>query len=150
ALQLLEQSPLNIVDEVITVDLFADYNRFLDGEAIGGDGVGASVLNGGHLLGIYRGTNWSGTNVVTYTDASPAPSHMAQGVFGPMASKIAGTRFDAASFKVVVHGSRWFYYSTGLDANGRPLGESPAGGGYNIQAAIDNGVQAEGLGGRVS
>lgn len=144
ALQLLEQSPLNIVDEVITRDLMAARDKFLDGEVIAGDGVGTATLNGGHLMGIYPYTNW-GANNVTYTDGSPAPAHMAPGVFGPMASKIARTRFDAQNFKVVMHGRRWFYYSTGLDVNGRPLGETAAGGRFNVQAAQESGLQAEGL-----
>jgi hypothetical protein len=66
-----------------------------------------------------------------------------------MASKIARTRFDAENFKVVVHGRRWFYYSPGLDANNRPLGETAAGGPFNIQAALQDGLQAEGLVGRL-
>jgi hypothetical protein len=144
AVQLLEQSPHGIVDEVITTDMIAAYNKFLDGEVIAGDGTNAATLNGGHLKGIYPYTNWTANNV-TYTDASPAPYHMAPGVFGPMASKIARTRFDAENFKVVVHGRRWFYYSTGLDANNRPLGETAAGGPFNIQTALQDGLQAEGL-----
>lgn len=149
AIQLLEQSPHGIVDEVITTDLMAAYNKFLDGEVIAGDGTNAGQLNGGHLKGIYPYTNWEGTNNVTYTDASPAPHHMVQGVFGPMASKIARTRFDAANFKVAMHGRRWFYYSTGLDANNRPFGESTTGGRFNIAAAVQSGLQAEGLVGQL-
>lgn len=144
AIQLLEQSPHGIVDEVITTDLMAAYNKFLDAEVIAGDGTNAGTLNGGHLKGLYPYTNWE-ANSVTYTDGSPAPYHMVAGVFGPMASKIAGTRFAADNFRIAVHGSRWFYYSTGLDANNRPLGETPAGGGFNIAAAVQNGLQAEGL-----
>jgi hypothetical protein len=148
AVQLLEQSPHGIVDEVITTDMMAAYNKFLDEQVTAGDGTNASTLNGGHLKGVYPYTNWEANNV-TYTDGSPAPYHMAPGVFGPMASKIARTRFDAENFKVVVHGRRWFYYSTGLDANNRPLGETTAGGPLNIQAELQDGLQAEGLVGRL-
>ena len=145
AIQLLEQSPHGIVDEVVTNDLMAAYNTFLGGEVISGDGTNASGLNGGHLQGIYPYTNWTGTNNLTYTDGSPAPYHMIPGVYGPLASKIAETRFDADDFRIVMHGRRWFYFSTGLDANNRPLGESAAGGRFNIAAAVQNGLQAEGL-----
>lgn len=148
AIQLLEQSPHGIVDEVITTDLMAAYNTFLDGEVIAGDGTNAGTLNGGHLKGIYPAKNWD-ANEVTYTDESPAPYHMGPGVFGPIASKIARTRFDAENFRIVLHGRRWFYYSTGLDANNRPLGESAAGGRFNIAAAVQGGLQAEGLVGQL-
>lgn len=144
ALQLLELSPINVIDEVVTTDLMAAYNTFLDGEVIHGDGNDSAMLNGGHLLGLYPYTNWSANNV-TYTDGSPSGLHLPQGVFGPMASKIAGTRFDISGFKIVVHGSRWFWYSTTPDANGRPIGETSAGGPYNVQALINSGIQAEGL-----
>lgn len=148
AIQLLEQSPQGIVDEVITTDLMAAYNTFLGGEVIAGDGTNAGSLNGGHLLGLYPAANW-GANTVTYTDLSPAPYKLPPAVFGPMASKIARTRFDASNFKLALHGRRWFNYSTGLDANNRPLGETPSGGRFNIAAAVQAGLQAEGLVGSV-
>lgn len=143
AIQLLEQSPHGIVDEVITTDLMAAYNTFLDGEVIAGDGTNANTLNGGHLMGLYPATNWS-ANSVTYTDASPTGPKFVP-VFGAMASQIARTRFDASNYRIVLHGRRWFAYSCSLDANNRPLGESQSGGRYNIAAAVQNGLQAEGL-----
>lgn len=143
-LQLLEQSPYGIVDEVVTMDLMAAYNKFLDAEVIAGDALAAATLNGGHLTGIYPSTNWSGTNSVTYTDGSPSGQHFVD-VFGCMASNIAKTRFSLENLKFIVHGRRWFWYSTSKDANGRPLGETPSGGRYNIAAAIEAGTQAEGL-----
>jgi hypothetical protein len=148
AIQLLEQSPHGIVDEVITTDLMAAYNTFLDGEVISGDGTNTNSLNGGHLQGIYNGAGgsaWSGVNTLTYTDGSPAAYKLPQAVFGPMASKVARTRFDISNFKFAMHGRRWFSYSTGLDANNRPLGETSGGGRFNINAAIQGGLQPEGL-----
>ena len=144
AIQLLEQSPHQIVDEVVTTDLMAAYNTFLDAQVIAGDGLNTSSLNGGHILGIYPSTNWASTNGVTYTASSPAAYTFPQ-VFGAMASQIAKTRFDASNLKFVVHGRRWFWYSTGLDGNDRPLGETMAGGRFNINAALQNDIQAEGL-----
>jgi HK97 family phage major capsid protein len=143
AIQLLEQSPHGIVDEVITTDLMAAYNTFLDQQVIAGDGVSVNQLNGGHILGLYPYTNWSANNV-TWTASTPAPYKHAE-MFGAMASQIARTRFDATNYRMVLHGRRWFFYSTGLDANNRPLGETPGGGRYNIAAAVQNGLQAEGL-----
>ena len=134
ALQLLEQSPNGITDEVITTDLMAAYDQFVGQQVIAGDGASTGQLNGGHILGLYPANNW-GANVVTYTDGSPSGQHFSAGVFGPMASKIAKTRFDVEDFKVVLHGRRWFWYSTSNDVNGRPLGETLNGGRYNTAAA---------------
>jgi hypothetical protein len=136
ALQLLEQSPNGITDEVITTDLMAAYDQFVGSQVIAGDGANTGQLNGGHVLGMYPAANWS-ANGVTYTDGSPAASHFNQGVFGPMASKISHTRFDTTDFAVVLHGRRWFWYSTAPDANGRPLGETLGGGRYNVAASED-------------
>jgi HK97 family phage major capsid protein len=147
ALQLLEQSPHMIVDEVVTTDLMAAHNKFLDQQVIAGDGIDTGSLNGGHLQGIYNGAGgsaWSNANVVTYTSGSPAPWHFPS-IVGAMASQIAETRFDASNFKLVTHGRRWFWASTGVDSNDRPLGESMSGGRFNIAAAVQSGLQAEGL-----
>ena len=57
ALQLLEQSPNQIVDEVVTTDLMAAYNKFLDQQVIAGDGLNTNSLNGGHLLNVMDGAS---------------------------------------------------------------------------------------------
>ena len=147
ALQLLEQSPTGLVDEVITMNLMQHYNQFLDQQVISGDGLNASQLNGGHLQGIYNGAGgsaWSNVNSVTYTASAPAGYQFAQ-VLGAMASQVAKTRFNAENFRFVLHGRRWFWYSTAPDGNDRPLGETSNGGPYNVQAMIESGLQAEGL-----
>ena len=144
ALQLLEQSPHQIVDEVVTTDLMSAYNQFLDQQVIAGDGLNTGSLNGGHLNGIYPATNWSGTNTVTFTASTPAPYTFPQ-VPGAMASQISHTRFDAQNFKLAMHGRRWFWWTTGLDGNDRPLGETMSGGRYNVSTAQQSGLQAEGL-----
>lgn len=147
AIQLLEQSPNHIVDEVVTMDLEAAFNAFLDLQVLAGDGLNTGTLMGGHLQGIYNGSGgsaWSNANSITYTDGSPSGQHFVS-VLGAMASQISRTRFDASNFKVVLHGRRWFWYSTSLDVNGRPLGETPGGGRFNVAAAEDHGLSAEGL-----
>ncbi len=144
ALQLLEQSPHGLVDEVITMNLMQQYNAFKDQQVLAGDGLNTAQLNGGHLLGLYPFTNWSGMNTIVYTASSPAPYTFPQ-VLGAMASQVSRNRFDAEGYKVVMHGRRWFWYSTGLDGNDRPLGETMAGGRFNIAAALQSGLQAEGL-----
>lgn len=144
ALQLLELSPHQIVDEVITQDLMAAFNKFEDGEVAQGDGLNANTLNGGHLKGLYPYTNWSGTNNVTYTDASPSGQHFIS-VLGCMASNVAENRFDIQNYATVLTGRRAFWYSCALDANGRPLGESQSGGPWNVAANLQGTLQPEGL-----
>lgn len=152
AKQLLEQSPNMLVDEVITQNLALQYNSFLDAQVAAGDGVNASQLNGGHIQGIANGAAgtslWSGVNGVTYTAATPAGYQFAQ-VLAAMASNVAKTRFSAGAYKTVTTASRWGWYSSAPDANDRPLGESGAGGPFNVQAMINEGFQAEGLVGTV-
>lgn len=144
AIQLLEQSPHQIVDEVVTTDLMAAYDLFVDQQFITGDGLNASGLNGGHLLGLYPSTNWASTNTVTYTNSSAQPYSFPI-VLGAMASQIGKNRYSVQGLKFVVHGRRALWYLTGQDANDRPLGETMAGGRYNIAAAEAAGIQVEGL-----
>lgn len=144
SIQLLEQSPNGITDEVITTDLMSAYNQFVDQQVIAGDGLNAGQLNQGHIQGIYPYTNWASTNSITYTQATPRGYDFQQ-VLAAMASQISHTRFDAEKFAVVLHGRRWFWYTSSLDGADRPLGETMSGGRFNIQAAIDSGLQAEGL-----
>jgi HK97 family phage major capsid protein len=145
ALQLLEQSPNGITDEVITTDLMAAYNQFVDQQVIAGDGVGTGQLAGGHIQGLYPANNW-GANAVTYTDGSPTGQHFVS-VLGVMASQIARNRFDLANLKFVLNGRRWFWYATSLDTNGRPLVNSQEGSPYNIPAEMLAELPAEGLSG---
>ena len=144
ALQLLEQSPHQIVDEVVTTDMHAAYDLFVDQQFLTGDGVNASQLNGGHLVGLYPSTNWSNTNTVTYSNGSAQPYSFPI-VLGAMASQIGKTRYSVEGLKFVVHGRRALWYLTGQDANDRPLGETMAGGRFNIAAAQEGGIQVEGL-----
>lgn len=144
AIQVLEQSPGHVVDEVITTDQMAAYDLFLNTQVVSGDGLDSGSLNGGHLKGFYPSSNWN-TNTVTFTSASPAPYMLGPGAFGPAFGKIGTTRFDTTNLKYVVHGSRWAWYSAGLDANNRPIGETAAGGKFNTAADIDTPLHPEGL-----
>ena len=148
ALQLLEQSPHGLVDEVITTNLVQQYNAFLDQQVLAGDGVNTGQLNGGHLLGLYPYNNW-GANSITYTDASPSGQHFIS-VLAAMASQIARKRYDLSQLKFVLHGSRYFWYASSLDANGRPLVEATAAAPWNVAAIDDSPRVAEGLAGRTN
>ena len=60
ALQLLEQSPNGITDEVIMTDLMAAYEQFVDQQVVAGDGLNTGQLNGGHILGPLPGSRPTG------------------------------------------------------------------------------------------
>ena len=146
ALQLLEQSPHGLVDEVITMNLVQQYNAFLDQQVLAGDGLNASQLQGGHLKGLYPYTNWANTNSVTWTATNPA-AYTFPSVLGVMASQIAKTRYDQTNLKYVLHGRRFFWYATGLDGNDRPLVGSSGYGPWNVPALMEAPLPAEGLAG---
>jgi HK97 family phage major capsid protein len=143
-IQLVEMSPGQIVDQVILEDLTADYNRLVDRQLLTGNGQNSAALNGGQIAGLYPAANWSGTNGVTYTQASPAASDFLS-VFGAMTSQIAKNRFNLANVHFVLHPSRWFWFATGLDSNKRPLVDSPASGPWNAAALEDPSAPAEGF-----
>jgi HK97 family phage major capsid protein len=150
AIQLLEQSPGQIIDQVITEDLFADYNRLVDQQVLYGNGTNSASLNGGQILGIYPSTNWT-TNTVTWTTSAQFGPGFNM-VLGAMASKTAYNRYNLENFHFLLHPRRWFWFATALDGAsgtvGRPVVniESVA---YNVSALEVPDVPFEGLAGRV-
>jgi HK97 family phage major capsid protein len=148
AIQLLDQSPGQIIDQVVMEDLMADYNRLVDRQVIWGNGTNTATLNGGQVLGLYPATNWAGTNIITYTATTPNPQHFVQ-VMGAMASQASYSRFDLNDFHFLLHPRRWFWYATGLDSTGRPLVESPRGMGLNMSSTEVAELPAQGYAGNV-
>ena len=117
-IQLLEQSPGTIIDQIITRDMMAAYDVALDKQVIAGKGVGAP-LSAGEIKGIYPNTNWE-ANTVTWTAAGPKAQGFFQ-VLGAMASKTAQTRFNLQDFTFLVHPRRGFWAFTAVDTVGRFL-----------------------------
>jgi HK97 family phage major capsid protein len=148
AIQLIEQSPGQIVDRVIMEDLLSDYNRLVDRQVVYGNGTNSAALNGGQLLGVYPSTNWSGTNVITATEGTPNGQYFPQ-VTGAMASNIAWNRYDLSNLNYVMHPRRWFWYATTLDSTGRPLVEASDFSPFNPGAINVGDVPAEGLAGKL-
>ena len=148
AVQLLDQTPGHILDDVIITDLTADYNRNVDRQLIYGTGVNSASLNGGQVMGIYPNTNWSGTNLITATQATPAGSSFPQ-IAGAMASQIAWNRYDLSNLAFVLHPRRWFWYATTLDTTGRPLVEMNTATAFN-PGATEAPLTAEGFVGNLS
>lgn len=130
-IQLIEQSPGQILDRVLMTDLIADYNKQVDLQVIQGSGVGAP-LSGGQVVGIYPAANWGATTVsITSLGGSVGFGGGTLGVtpqaeffqfLGAMASKTAYSRFNLTNFNFLMHPRRHFWSVTGLDGLGRPLG----------------------------
>jgi HK97 family phage major capsid protein len=146
-LQLIEQSPGTIIDEVITRDMMGAYDVALDKQVISGNGTGAP-LSGGQIVGIYPSSNWEATSL-TWTAASPTGQGFFQ-MLGAMASKTAQARFNLQDFAFLVHPRRWFWGSTYTDSNGRFIVENQDFGPFNTDALIiGEQTPFEGLVGRV-
>ena len=122
ALQLVEQSPLNI-DQVILGDLTADYARFLDASV---------VLNGSGTNQPTGILNLSGTTAVANSTVGAASLY----------SKVAGavqsietSRF-APPTHIVMHPRRWATLLAAVDSSNRPL-VVPNGQNFNPMGTAD-------------
>lgn len=107
SLQLIEQSPLN-VDDMVLSDLAAAYAVNLNTEVLNGSGAA------GHITGIFT---LSGTNAVTCGTATAAAVYAA---VAAAISQVHGNRFlppDA----IVMHPRRWNWLLAQSDSAGRPL-----------------------------
>lgn len=137
ALQLIEQSPGQIFDQVVMQDLIADYNRTVDKQVILGTGAN------GQVLGILPVGNWTGASTVTYTQTTPAVVDMLE-VYGALASQIATKRFSVENVHFLNHPRRWFWQASGVDTQNRPLVVPAPLGPVNVHALTDPGEGAEG------
>lgn len=130
-IQLIEQSPGQILDRVLMTDLIADYNKQVDLQVVQGSGVGAP-LSGGQVVGIYPASNWGATTVsinnlggsVGFGGGTLGVTQQAEffQFLGAMASKTSYSRFNLTNFNFLMHPRRHFWSVTGLDGLGRPLG----------------------------
>jgi HK97 family phage major capsid protein len=123
SLQLLEQSPINM-DEVVFNDLLADYNQKLCAQVLTGSGTSGQMTG---LLTI------SGTNAITYTDATPTLPEMLVPM-GQGLSKVA-TVGKVMSDTILMHPTIWYWMTTQLDTANRPLVD--LGNGQNSIAVMD-------------
>jgi HK97 family phage major capsid protein len=146
ALQLIEQSPGQIVDRVIMEDLLADYNRLVDRDVL----YGQAGQN--KITGIYPSTNWTAGTVATATAAASSGPAFNQ-TLGAMASKLATNRLSTENVHFLLHPRRWYWYGTALDgANGtvgRPIVGTDGFGPFNVSGLHDGGA-AEGHVGRAA
>ena len=119
SLALLEQSPINF-DQVVFADLIAAHAQALGAAVIAGAG------SGGAHEGILTNT---AVNSVTYTATTPTGT----GVYTAVAqavSQVARQRYLPAD-AIVMNPQRWYWFSSQVDGNGRPLVVPNAGGPFN-------------------
>jgi len=111
SLQLLEQAPNGLLDQVIFQDLASAYNQQCDLQALAGTG------SSGQITGIHA---LSGTNSVTFTASSPSGYQM----FTPAlqaVSQIAKNRKRVDGVTLWMTPSRYFWLVGSLDSQNRPL-----------------------------
>jgi HK97 family phage major capsid protein len=132
SLQLLQQSPLNI-DEIVLSDLAADYAVKLNTQLVSGAGTGNT------LTGI---TTQSGTTAVTFTSASPTLALLYSKIAGAIAS-IHTARYLPPDC-IIMHPRRWAWAVAQADANGRPLVLPGAGSPMNVMGEA-SGVVSQGF-----
>jgi HK97 family phage major capsid protein len=109
SLQLIEQSPLN-VDDVILSDLAGAYAQqyntlILSGSGTGGNPTGMLTL--------------SGTNAITYTQASPTVALLYSQIANAIQT-VHTNRFLPPD-TIIMHPRRWAYLLAASDTTGRPL-----------------------------
>ena len=131
SLALLEQSPINF-DQVVFADLIADHAQK----------IGAAVIAGAGTSGAHEGilTN-TAVNSITYTATTPTGT----GVYTAVAqavSAVARQRYLPAS-AIVMNPQRWYWFSSQVDGNSRPLVVPNAGGPFNAVGVQDS-VVAQG------
>lgn len=137
ALQLLEQSPNLMFDEIVYQDLTSDYNSKLD----------VQLLNGSGSSGQHTGfLQLSGTNSVSYTDASPTVPEFWPS--GAQAISQASTGRKLPMDWVVMHSRRWYWMTAALDSSNRPFVVPQAAGPFNTLAVPLGPPTAEGLAGQ--
>lgn len=122
SLQLIEQSPLNI-DDVVLSDLAADYARQLNTLVLSGSGTS------GQPTGILT---LSGTNAIDYNPTTPSASNFYSTVANAIQS-IHTSRFLPPD-TIVMHPRRWAWLTAQADSTGRPL-VVPVANAYNPIAA---------------
>lgn len=131
SLQLLEQSPITSIDQILLEDLAADYATKVDVFVIANN-----ATNKVGLLSV------SGLNAVTYTDASPTVAELYPKVSDGI-QRVHTGRFLPPQ-KIFMHPRRWAWFTAQVDTAGRPLVVPLANAPQNVLATFE-GVNSEGL-----
>jgi HK97 family phage major capsid protein len=123
SLQLIEQSPLN-VDDMVLSDLAAAYATNLNLQVLSGTGAA------GQLLGIFT---LSGTNAITTASTVDAPT-----VYKSIANAIqtVHTNRFLPPDTIIMHPRRWAWFTAQVDSAGRPLVVPNANGPMNALSTL--------------
>jgi HK97 family phage major capsid protein len=113
SLQLIEQSPISVVDQVVLADLAADYAMKLDQQVLSGTGTGGQVTGILTLSGTNQIT-WSPTGTPTLAGAGGLYSALADGI-----QQIHTKRFLPATV-IIMHPRRWAWLESQSDSANRP------------------------------
>jgi HK97 family phage major capsid protein len=129
ALQLIEQSPINYLDQVILPDLIADVARQVDLQVLGGNGTS------GQVTGI---DFWPAVSTITVNSVD------VPGIYSALANAVQSihtTRFLPPT-AIVMHPRRWGFLLAALDTQHRPL-FLPGTNGLNNAAGVLEHVASE-------
>ncbi|MFI1520642.1 phage major capsid protein [Kitasatospora cineracea] len=137
ALQLLDQSPVSF-DDIVMMDLEADYNMQLDTQCWTGTGTSNQVL------GVL---NVSGINAITYTDATPTVPELYVPWLQAMSKSSTNRKLPpTAAFMTP---ARWYWMMSALDSSNRPLVLPDTSSPFN-PLALQTGADTEGYVGKVA
>lgn len=133
SLQLIEQSPLNI-DDIVLSDLAADYAQKFNSLVLTGSGAA------GQPTGILT---LAGTNAIAFTQASPTVAQLYSGVANAI-QQIHTKRFLPPDV-IIMHPRRWAWIVAAADSAGRPLVTPNAQNPMNSAASIGGEVVSQGF-----
>jgi len=135
SIQLLEQSPVNM-DQILFSDLAKDLALRINTQVTSNNAGTSNTLLGFNYQGVNNGT------AITWTETTPSATNFAIAM-GKALSGIAINRYDSAE-AIVMHPSIWYYMSSLVDTNGRPLFATPNTA-WNPMLVGDNVGKAAGL-----
>lgn len=133
--QLIDQSAIDF-DQVVMMDLAADYARAMNVNVITGAGTGSN--NNSVINGLFNAVVPAG-NQITFTSASPTAALFYSKAAGALAA-FTTSRFDNPT-TWLMHPRRWFWLLAQVDSQGRPLVVPAAGKngimGQNVMGSAD-------------
>lgn len=133
SIQLVEQSPIaGGLDKLVFGDLMKDYALQLN-TAVAGTGAGTA----GSLKGfVTLGTDTTNGIPTTWTETTPTGVNGVKAILQAV-SQVVTNRYEPAE-AVVMHPSTWYWLSTAVDGNNRPLIVPTANGPFNANGVVTN------------
>ena len=133
SIQLVEQSPIaGGLDKLIFGDLMADYALQLN-TAVVGTGAGTA----GSLKGfVTLGTDTTNGIPTTWTETTPSGANGVKAILQAV-SQVVTNRFQPAE-AIVMHPSTWYWLSSQVDGQSRPLIVPTANGPFNANGVVTN------------